>query len=298
MKHFISTLLSIFCLVLVCSCREQQDRREVARLVSEWQGREIYFPDTSIFTKYVKDTIAYSIPENAAYKVLVYMDTSDCFSCKLNLYQWYDFVSEIKEFAEDSVVFLFYFATKDVPKVEGLLKQFFFDLPVCIDTNGSLNALNHFPPRRDFQTFLLDKDNHVIIIGNPVQNGRVKALYRESMNIQETEAMYQTQLKADPTEIDLGKTVLGQVKESMVRIENTGNYDFIPDNITTSCVCLKVEYDWESIPVGESRSLRVIYTADAIGGFLREVYIEGNVAESPLTIRLNGVAIGKSDRIF
>lgn len=61
-----------------------------------------------------------------------------------------------------------------------ILKRDHFTYPVCMDVNDSMNKLNHFPPDNMFQTFLLDKDNKVIAIGNPVYNSKVKELY---MNI-------------------------------------------------------------------------------------------------------------------
>ena len=40
--------------------------------------------------------------------------------------------------------------------------------PVCIDIDDQLNKLNKFPADITFQTFLLDKDNKVAVLGNPV----------------------------------------------------------------------------------------------------------------------------------
>ena len=64
----LTTLLS-----LCTSCRES-DQERVARLVQEWQGKEIIFPEGLVFTRFVKDTVDYQIPESK-FKVLVYVDS-------------------------------------------------------------------------------------------------------------------------------------------------------------------------------------------------------------------------------
>lgn len=43
-----------------------------------------------------------------------------------------------------------------------------FSYPIIYDYHGTLDSLNQFPKNRIFQTFLLDKDNKVILIGNPI----------------------------------------------------------------------------------------------------------------------------------
>ena len=58
-----------------------------------------------------------------------------------------------------------------------VLKRDGITTPVCFDMEDHLNALNRFPPRDDFQCFLLDENNRVVCIGNPVHNPRIKEMY-------------------------------------------------------------------------------------------------------------------------
>lgn len=52
-----------------------------------------------------------------------------------------------------------------------------FNWPVIYDKEGRLDSLNHFPANPAFQTFLLDVDNKVLAIGDPVKNRAVRKLY-------------------------------------------------------------------------------------------------------------------------
>lgn len=58
-----------------------------------------------------------------------------------------------------------------------MLKSSSFSFPVCIDEEDRVNKLNNFPKEMAFQTFLLDNDNKVIAMGNPILNPQIKELY-------------------------------------------------------------------------------------------------------------------------
>ena len=75
------------------------------------------------------------------------------------------------------VSFLFVFHPKNKKEISFLLKRDRFLYPVFIDEKGDFDALNHFPSDVNFQTFLLDSQNKVLAIGNPVHNKKVRDLY-------------------------------------------------------------------------------------------------------------------------
>ena len=79
MKH----VVWIMCVWLLVSCSESREEA-VYRLVKEWTGKEIKFPEHSVFTVQGKDTVDFTF-QDADYKVLVYVDSVGCTSCKLQL---------------------------------------------------------------------------------------------------------------------------------------------------------------------------------------------------------------------
>ena len=79
MKH----VVWIMCVWLLVSCSESR-KEAVYRLVKEWTGKEIKFPEHSVFTVQGKDTVDFTF-QDADYKVLVYVDSVGCTSCKLQL---------------------------------------------------------------------------------------------------------------------------------------------------------------------------------------------------------------------
>jgi len=53
-----------------------------------------------------------------------------------------------------------------------------FDYPVLIDTLGEFEKLNvHLPKDRAFHTFLLDENNNVILVGDPLYNKMIRKMF-------------------------------------------------------------------------------------------------------------------------
>ena len=53
------TLLIILSIIALTSCKESH-KDEIARLVKEWNGKEIRFPEHPVFTILGKDTVDFS----------------------------------------------------------------------------------------------------------------------------------------------------------------------------------------------------------------------------------------------
>ena len=168
-------LYILLLLSLLTACKEN-NKEKFAQLVQEWQGKEIVFPQDMAFTRFVTEPVDYRIPD-AEYKVLVYVDSVGCTSCKLQLPKWKELIAHVDSATNGNVPFIFVFQSKDDRELRYILKCDNFDRPVCIDRNNRFNSSNRFPQDITFQTFLLDKDNKVKVIGNPVHNLAVRDLY-------------------------------------------------------------------------------------------------------------------------
>jgi len=84
--------------------------------------------------------------------------------------------------------------------------------PVCFDEKDDFNRLNHFPGEMTFQTFLLDKDNKVVAIGNPVHNPKLKELYLKILTGGKAEKVEipMTEVSMDVASIDFGSFPHGE----------------------------------------------------------------------------------------
>ena len=280
-------LYILLLLSLLTACQEN-NKEKFALLVQEWQGKEIVFPQNMAFTRFVTEPVDYRIPD-AEYKVLVYVDSVGCTSCKLQLLKWKELIAHVDSATNGNVPFIFVFQSKDDRELRYILKRDNFDRPVCIDRNNRLDELNQFPQDITFQTFLLDKDNKVKVIGNPVHNLAVRDLYlKQITGIQYQEALPKTTLETEQAEYDLGTVKEGTTKKQAVTVRNTGTSVFKLKGFTTSCDCTEATCDWKELQPGESGTVTVSYEAEQPGDFYRTVEIYGNIPNNSLMMSFIG----------
>ena len=252
-------------------------------MVKEWNNKEIRFPDNPVFTRFVTDTVPYRIPKSD-YKVVVFVDSVGCISCKLQLPKWKEFMHEVDSLSDGNVPFVFFFQTKDVSELRYILKRDNFSHPVCMDTEDSFYRLNRFPGEMMFQTFLVDSANRVKVIGNPIHNLSVKDLYLKEITGIEAVSQPVTTIQADSAEYHYGVVGKNMTASRKIILRNTGKEVFRIKGTTTSCDCMTAEYDWDEIPPGRKVGMTVEYKAEEPGDFWRTITIYGNIPEKSFTL--------------
>ena len=155
------------------------------------------------------------------------------------------------------------------------------------------NTINRFPSHQEFQTFLLDSDNKVLFIGNPVHNLRVKEMYLSEISDNayqsaSTQSSRKTEVTTDKTEFDLGTIKKGDAKTVSVLIKNTGDSPLIIFDTRASCGCTDIVYEKKPIVPDSTTAVSITYNADDMGHFNKTVSVYGNMNNSPLIIRLKG----------
>ena len=275
--------LLLLCLTVLCiSCKEGR-KEHIGHLVKEWNNKEICFPDNPVFTRFVTDTVSYRIPKSD-YKVVVFVDSVGCISCKLQLPRWKEFMYEVDSLSDGNVPFIFFFQTKDVRELRYILRRDNFQHPVCIDTEDTFYRLNRFPGEMMFQTFLVDSENRVKVIGNPIHNLSVKDLYLKEIAGIDVSSLPVTTIQSDSAEYHYGVVVENKTISKKIVLQNTGKEVFRIKGITTSCDCMTAEYDWDEIQPGEKAAMTVQYKAEESGDFWRTITIYGNVPGKSFTL--------------
>ena len=206
-------LIILLLTIFLSACQDKQ-KEIITLLVKEWQGKQILFPENMVFTRFASDTTNFVIP-TSDYKVLVFVDSIGCTSCKLQLSRWKEFIRYTDSISQKNIPFLFFFQFDDQWEIHSLLIRENFDKPICLDRSDSLNQLNHFPKDIRFQVFLLDKNNKVVVIGNPVHNPNVKELYLEEISRKQPVAPIQTTVKVEKESLLLETIPLGKSKDTL-----------------------------------------------------------------------------------
>ena len=199
-KHIISFLAG---LMVITACQDKK-KEEAVSAVKEWMGKEILFPKNSIFTIRGTDTIDFAL--NASdYKIVSYIDTAGCVACQLKLAEWQRFMDEVDAASSTHTPFIFYLYPKDTKDLLIEFRREAFDYPVCLDEKDEFNRLNKLAGSKALRTFLLDKENKIVAIGNPIENPNVKKFYLKLLTGKEQEtSAIQTTVELSAQELDFG----------------------------------------------------------------------------------------------
>ncbi len=278
-------------LILFCSCKETKNEK-IAHQLNKWLDKEIYFPQNIEFTS-LGGKSRNLLQEQWDYAIVSYVDSIGCISCKLQLDIWKKLIEKKDEVFEKKVSVLLFLHPLSRKELLDLLKKYKFDYPVCIDENDSFNKLNHFPSDMMFQTFLLDKNDKVVAIGNPVHNPKIKELYLNIIQGKkdvEGEKTLRTEITIKEPIISLGHFNWKEEKKTAFKIENTGKYPLIINDVTTSCGCTSVDYSKEPVRPGDSIFLQVTYKADHPEHFDKTITVYCNANPSLVHLKIMGDA--------
>ena len=163
MKHILP--LCFVSLLVLSSCFNEVN--DSVQLVSAFTNRQLAIP--------INDT---SQTRDVA-KILIvnYIDSLGCLRCKSHLPLWKNFIEDISLQFGSKVNVLIIMHPHRLIDAKYAIQRDSFSFPVCIDTTDIFNKVNHLPSDSRFHCFLLDSANCVILIGNPVQNSKIKDLY-------------------------------------------------------------------------------------------------------------------------
>jgi len=280
-------ILGVMFLLVSCNTRE----RNQVQLVRAWQGKEIVYSDDFVYTVYGEDTI--KTTEKFQFQIFSYVDSIGCMSCKLKLGLWKSFIEELSAYYNVSILFVF--QTEMSEETKYILKRYNFNYPVVFNKGDAFIALNNLPADDNFRTFLLDKDNKVLAIGNPIHNPKVKELYLKIIQGEEVEQKDES--KVIRTKVDIGKTSVSlgnfdweKEQKTTFVLKNTGNKPLVVEYVNTSCGCTSVDYSKEPVQPGEEMVLNVIYKAEHPEYFDKTITVYCNVETSPIVLRITGNA--------
>lgn len=107
-------------------------------------------------------------------KIATYID-GNCEVCINHLKDWASFIDNNKDDL-DGVDLLFFVHAYDYSSFEYLVKDLFFAYPVIYDANEEYSRRNRLLDT-DYQTFLLDENNEIRLVGIPIKNRELAKLY-------------------------------------------------------------------------------------------------------------------------
>ena len=92
---------------------------------------------------------------------------------------WNEMLDKTKMYdPELAVYFIFLPLKKDLDSFYFTMRTMSPSLPIYVDTAGIFIRENpHIPREAVYHTFLLDKDNRVVLVGNPSRSEKIKEMF-------------------------------------------------------------------------------------------------------------------------
>lgn len=195
-------LLIILSITLFSCVEIRKDSNEkIIQLLTEWQCKNIVLPENVTFID--KDHKEYRISD-CEYKVLVYIDSIDCLSCKLKLLEWESFVNYINLKSPYKLTAIFIFGFNQDQEIDNKMKEAEFSCFYCFDEEDEICKINKFPIEEGLDTYLLDVNDQVLLIGNPIKSSEIKDLYFDVLNLNQNDDL-ETEVECSENTIDLDR---------------------------------------------------------------------------------------------
>lgn len=117
------------------------------------------------------------------YKLVVYSDSNNCSGCYIDhLSRWNDFLYLENDGLGVNFYFIIEARNNETEKLVPLLEDCDLRHAIYIDENSSFRKSNpNLPEESFFHTFLLDQNNNVLLVGNPLSNERMENLYLKTI---------------------------------------------------------------------------------------------------------------------
>ena len=160
-------------LLIVSSC----DINENYRIVKQWSGKTVVVSDR-MKTLVSKDSLNLSILTNHRPKILVCSDSLHCGPCQLKLQSWDSIVCKYNS----SIDFIFTIHPRNRAEILAYSKTINFNYPIFLDEYDDMGIVNNLPDDINYRCFLLNEDNQVLLIGNPMYNKRLMKLYIQALD--------------------------------------------------------------------------------------------------------------------
>lgn len=165
--------------MLVCAgCGSgRQGDGMVQRLV----GQKIVFSDSLLVSArlWMSDSL-WSQAVAAVPKILVCVTAQECNVCQMHIPQWNIYMRELKRW-QGGIPLIFVVAERPEKAVPAV-RDGHCPATVLTDPGSGFWEANNLPVHPVFNTFLLDGDNRIVLVGSPIGNAAMWRLYRSAID--------------------------------------------------------------------------------------------------------------------
>ena len=176
LSFYIQSFLIILSVIFTTSCKTEKS--ELRLLLEEFEKKQIVLPRDMIMIKEGK-ICPYLNRDNKDLNTMVfYIGEEECSDCRIShLWDYSELFELSQETGSFEIMIIFSPLEEDISYVQDRILSTYFPYPVYLDIHSLFSDLNKLPDDIRFHTFLLDSDGYPILIGNPLDNKRIRTLF-------------------------------------------------------------------------------------------------------------------------
>lgn len=279
--------IALLCVMSIVSSCAKNTKHKYAVIYNKLYNNPVLFYDSAVFVNPNFDTVRVSLDGDV--KIVNYIDSIGCLGCRLKLSEWNAFMNCFN--GNDNLRLITIINSRKIDEVKYVIQRDSFEYPVCIDVGNVFFEMNELPHYNSFHCFLLDENNRIILIGNPVQNPKIRDLYIrticERLGINPEARTVSTPLNQSKS---LGTFNWQTAQTTTFAIHNAGNEPMLIDTVYTSCECTTAKIDKRTIAPADSAVVSVSFKAEKPERFVREVYVGIHGSEATV-LSIEGEAV-------
>lgn len=175
MNRFSFFIICGLALLLFSSCKDQ-GKKVISEHLDALYGKEVKFVHQDRYIIDGRDTVIH-MTDTPDFKIVIFADSSGCQPCNLRLGEFNLKIRELK-LIDKNARFIVIVQNSDYREFEHNVKHDMPGYPFIYDTEGLFLKINKLPLDSRFHAFLLDKNDKIVLVGNPVGNDKLWDLYK------------------------------------------------------------------------------------------------------------------------
>lgn len=172
----IRLIMALSFLFFISNCTNTSNKIINRDIIQKWLNKVLIIPENLEIHEANQDIDSLETKfYSAGIKIVTYLN-GDCSACILDLNKWKEYI--FNGDLDKDIVFLFFVYSTDYSVFEMMNRtEIHFPYPLIYDNLNQFYKANNIPSNRLLQTFLLDSNNKIILIGNPIYSEKLKELY-------------------------------------------------------------------------------------------------------------------------
>ncbi len=161
-------LFLFFILLILTNCKSSSDRQ----FIELYQNKLNFIPQ-------ILPLEAQSTLENNTYKIVTIIN-GYCTSCLDEFRLWYELKQKYEQIKNTPIIY--YVCVEDIEIIKPWIKKYKLTNTVIDKQQLYLKENNLYNYKSHLHTFLINNDNNIVLIGNPIYNPKVLNLYLKNIS--------------------------------------------------------------------------------------------------------------------